>query len=295
MAKNSGYIKKGIGGFYYVQTEKNIIECKPKGIFRKQKIIPLAGDNVLVDTEESTNTICEIKNRKNFFIRPPIANVDIFFIVISITQPVPSTLIIDKLSAIAVDKGAKPIIIITKTDLENADSLLEIYNKTGIEILVTSNEDTEIIEKLKPIIKNHLCVFCGNSGVGKSTLLNKLLPNQQRETGEISRKLGRGRHTTREVEIFDVFDGLIADTPGFASIENEKENFIHKENLQFAFPEIEAHIHNCKFTGCSHTTEIGCAVINAVNNKIISKSRYDNYVSMYQKAKETKDWQIKNK
>ena len=293
MADIKGYITKGIGGFYYVETTDGIIECKAKGIFRKRKIIPLAGDKVIVETDSSTYMIKQIDERKNFFIRPPIANVDIFFIVVSTTEPVPSSLVIDKLSAIAEDKGATPVILITKTDLAQAEQLYANYEKSGIQIIRAYNEQGDVSQEIEQLLHGKLCVFCGNSGVGKSTLLNKLLPSIHRETGEISQKLGRGRHTTREVEIFKVAGGLIADTPGFASLENERENFIHKENLQYAFAEMKKFIPDCKFTSCSHTSEKSCAVIKAVQDGEITASRYKSYLTMYEKAKEIKDWEIR--
>ncbi|MEG2770689.1 MAG: ribosome small subunit-dependent GTPase A, partial [Oscillospiraceae bacterium] len=223
-------------------------------------ISPLAGDEVTLEFGDDTYTISEIAKRKNFFLRPPIANVDIFFIIVSTLQPVPSTLVIDKLAAIAVDKGAVPIIVITKTDLKGAEFLYECYSKSGIQIINAYDENGEVSQVFKEMLKGKLSVLCGNSGVGKSTLLNKMLPSAERETAQISKKLGRGKHTTREVEIFEAFGGRIADTPGFASLENENINFICKENLQYAFSDIEKYIPECKYTGCSHTCENGCAV-----------------------------------
>lgn len=291
--QNNNYIVKGIGGFYYVKTADGIIECKPKGIFRKEKITPLAGDCVEIEQCEGMNVISKIKERKNSFVRPPIANVDVFFIVASTVQPVPSTLIIDKLSAVATDKGAKVVLIITKSDLSAAEKLKSCYDKSGIEVITLGIGETDGLERIKEIISGNLCVFCGNSGVGKSTLINLLLPQTEKETGAISKKLGRGKHTTREVELYEAFGGIIADTPGFASLETEAAGSIPKENLQFAFPEIEPLALSCKFTGCSHTCEKGCAVIAAVQNGGISKSRYSSYVAMYNEAKQIKEWQKK--
>ena len=291
--QHNNYIVKGIGGFYYVKTADGIIECKPKGIFRKEKITPLAGDLVETEACDGTNVISKIYKRKNSFVRPPIANVDVFFIVASTVQPVPSTLIIDKLSAVAVDKGAKVVLIITKSDLSAAERLKSCYEKSGIEVIITGIGETAGLERIKEIINGNLCVFCGNSGVGKSTLINLLIPETEKETGSISKKLGRGKHTTRDVELYEAFGGIIADTPGFASLETEAAGSISKENLQFAFPEIEPIALSCKFTGCSHTCEKGCAVIAAVQNGEISQSRYSSYVTMYNEAKQIKDWQKK--
>ena len=270
-----GYIVKGIGGFYYVKTEEGIVECKPRGIFRKQKIAPVAGDEVTVETENGASVIAEIAPRKNVFVRPPMANLDVLFLVASTTQPTPSTLVLDKLSAIAVDKGVQPVIVCTKADLGEAEFL-----RSG-----------EGLDEVKQWINGRLCAFCGNSGVGKSTLLNALLPEAERETSAISQKLGRGRHTTREVTIFEAFGGRIADTPGFASLEANRAGFIPKENLEHAFPEFGPYLGQCQFTGCSHRSEKGCAVRAALAEGRLSQTRYDSYCAMYEEVKDVKDWQ----
>ena len=213
-----GYITKGIGGFYYVNAEDRVLECKAKGIFRKKNITPVAGDKVVVEEEAGSWVIAEILPRKNVFVRPPIANLDVLFIVASTTQPTPSTLVLDKLSAIAVDKGVQPVLVITKSDLAGAEKLKNAYALSGLPVIVADHVSGEGLGEIRGWIEGRLCAFCGNSGVGKSTLLNALLPALTRQTGAISQKLGRGRHTTREVEIFEAFGGLVADTPGFASL-----------------------------------------------------------------------------
>ena len=257
----NGYIVKGIGGFYYVKTPDGIVECKPRGIFRKQKITPVAGDEVTLETENGAAVIAQIAPRKNVFVRPPVANLDVLFLVASTTQPTPSTLVLDKLSAIAVDKGVQPVVVCTGLD------------------------------EVKQWINGRLCAFCGNSGVGKSTLLNALLPDAARETSAISQKLGRGRHTTREVTVFEAYGGRIADTPGFASLEANRAGFIPKENLEHAFPEFGPYLGQCQFTGCSHRSEKGCAVRAALAEGKLSKTRYDSYCAMYDEVKDVKDWQ----
>lgn len=282
----TGIIYKGIGGFYYVKTpDGSIVECKPKGLFRKQGIKPLAGDNVLLAETAGTIFIDEILERKNSFIRPPVANVDQLFIIVSTIDPAPSYLVIDKLTAVAFDNEALPIILITKTDLASATDLLEIYRKSGIEVLEIDGLTRKGIEGLAQKMRGKLSVFTGNSGVGKSTLLNALLPEAQRETGETSKKLGRGKHTTREVELFEVAGGLIADTPGFASLDLQRTNPMPKENIQLVFPEIHAQINKCRFTGCAHLTEQGCAVRESVRTGGIAQSRYESYVALYEEAK----------
>ena len=207
-----GYITKGIGGFYYVKAGDRMLECKAKGIFSKRNITPVAGDKVVVEEEAGSWVIAEILPRKNVFVRPPIANLDVLFIVASTTQPTPSTLVLDKLSAIAADKGVQPVLIITKSDLAGAEKLKNAYALSPLPVIVADHVSGEGLDDIRGWIEGRLCAFCGNSGVGKSTLLNALLPDLSRETGSISQKLGRGRHTTREVEIFEAFGGLVADT-----------------------------------------------------------------------------------
>ena len=287
------YIIKGIGGFYYVQTERGVLECKAKGIFRKKKITPLAGDKVCLEIENGGNVIAEILPRKNFMIRPPIANLDVLFIVSSTTQPTPSTLIIDKMSAIAVDKGIQPALVITKGDLRDSAELHEAYRAAGIPVICIDYATGQGIEEVREMICGRLCAFCGNSGVGKSTLLNAVVPGLAQQTADISQKLGRGKHTTREVTIFEACGGLIADTPGFASLDTLKACYIPPENLEFAFPEFKPYFGECKFTGCSHRTETGCAVREALQNGELSQSRYQSYVTMYEEAQQINEWERK--
>ena len=288
----NGYIVKGIGGFYYVKTPDGIVECKPRGIFRKQKITPVAGDEVTLETENGASVIAQITPRKNVFVRPPVANLDVLFLVASTTQPTPSTLVLDKLSAIAVDKGVQPVIVCTKGDLAEAEFLRSAYEKSTLPFIRIDYGSGAGLDEVKQWISGRLCAFCGNSGVGKSTLLNALLPDAARETSAISQKLGRGRHTTREVVLYESCGGLVADTPGFASLEMERAAYIPKENLQFAFPEVERYFGQCKFTGCSHTVEKGCAVRAALEAGEIDKTRYESYVTLYNEAKEVKEWQM---
>lgn len=283
------YITKGIGGFYYVRTEDGIVECKARGIFRKSGIKPVAGDNVVLSPDGSM--IDEILPRKNVFIRPPVANLDVLFIVASTTQPVPSTLVLDELAAAAVYKEVQPVLVVTKADLAAADMLKQAYATSKIPLIQLHYETGEGLEEIRGYIRGHLCAFCGNSGVGKSTLLNALAPELNRETGQISQKLGRGRHTTREVEIFEICGGRLADTPGFASLEAQKLCRIPKEDLQHTFPEFEPYFGQCRFTGCSHRSETGCAVRAAVEEGKISKTRYASYLAMYEEASARKEWE----
>lgn len=283
------YITKGIGGFYYVRTEGGIVECRARGIFRKRGVTPVAGDNVILSADGSA--IEEILPRKNVFVRPPVANLDVLFIVASTVQPVPSTLVLDQLIAAAVYKGVQPVLVITKADLAAADRLAAAYAQSGVPVVCLRYDTGEGLEEIRAHIRGHLCAFCGNSGVGKSTLLNALAPELERQTGAISQKLGRGRHTTREAEIFEVCGGRIADTPGFASLDAQKLCSIPKEELQHAFPEFEPYFGRCRFTGCSHRSEKGCAVRAALAEGKIGESRYASYLAMYEEAAQIKDWQ----
>ena len=288
-----GYITKGIGGFYYVKEEDRILECKAKGIFRKRNLTPVAGDRVVVEEEAGSWVIAHILPRKNVFIRPPIANLDVLFIVVSTTQPVPSTRVIDKLTAIAVHKGVKPVLVLTKTDLAPDGGLADLYRHAGIDTICVDYSDPDGLRRVQSYIPDHICAVCGNSGVGKSTLLNALLPGQQRETGGISQKLGRGRHTTREVELLEAFGGLLADTPGFASLDTSRALHIPKEELQHAFPEFAPYFGKCRFTGCAHMAETGCAVKQALEEGKIEPSRYESYAALYEEAKDVKEWQLR--
>ena len=287
----TGYITKGIGGFYYVKTSEGIVECKPRGIFRKQKITPVAGDVVTLETENGAAVIAGIAPRRNVFVRPPMANLDVLFLVASTTQPTPSTLVLDKLSAIAVDKGVQPVIVCTKSDLAEAEFLRSAYEKSTLPFIRIDYATGEGLDDIKHWINGRLCAFCGNSGVGKSTLLNTLAPELKRETGSISQKLGRGRHTTREVEIFEICGGRLADTPGFASLEAQKLCRIPKDDIQHTFPEFAPYFGQCRFTGCSHRSETGCAVREAVDSGTISKTRYASYLAMYEEASARKEWE----
>ena len=283
------YITKGVGGFYYVRTENGIAECRARGIFRKRGITPVAGDQVELNAD--ANMIDEILPRKNVFVRPPVANLDVLFIVASTTQPVPSTLVLDKLAASAFYQNVQPVLVVTKTDLAAADMLRKSYTGSGLPLILLHYDTGEGLDEVRGWIQGHLCAFCGNSGVGKSTLINALAPDLDRETGAISQKLGRGRHTTREVEIFEVCGGRIADTPGFASLETQRLCRIPKEELELVFPEFEPYRQQCRFVGCSHRSEKGCAVREALAEGKISQSRYDSYLAMYEEAAQLKDWE----
>ena len=295
MDNKKGIIIKGISGFYFVETVDGIYECKARGVFRKNKITPLVGDHVNICLEkDGTCTIDEILSRKNFLIRPPISNIDQLIIIVSICAPSPSTLIIDKTIATAENRGIEPIIVISKTDLKDCEWLNDIYKKTGIKLFTISSVTGEGVEDVRKILTGKMSAFTGNSGVGKTSLLNCIDKEFNLATGEISQKLGRGRHTTRQVELLKL-DGTtyVADTPGFSSISINKFNIVKKEDLPYCFREFRPYLNQCKFTSCSHTCEKGCAVINAVEQGIISKIRHESYIEMYNEVKDLKEWNLK--
>ena len=287
-------VLKSIGGFYYIKTtEETVIECKAKGKFRKLALSPLAGDIVETEYEQGTNVITKIHPRKNQFVRPPFANLDLLILVVATVEPNPNYFVIDKMCAIAKHKNADVAIAITKADLAQSEEIKDIYTKAGYKVFITGEGHTDQLDALKAEMQGKICAFAGNSGVGKSTLLNRIFPHLELETNAISQKLGRGKHTTRQVEIFDMGDCMVADTPGFSSIELDRDNFISKYDLPHAFVEFEEYLDKCKFADCSHTSEIGCSIKEAVENGEISQSRYDSYVAMYDKQKNVKDWEIK--
>ncbi len=290
----NGVIIKGIGGFYYVEAAGEVYECKARGAFRKKKITPLAGDNVTITVRDGKeNTIDEIGDRNNYLLRPPVANIDTLIIVSSVKEPVPSLLVIDKMTAIAVDKGIRPCVVFSKSDLGDTTELEAIYRKAGIEVASVCCKTGEGIDRVKKMIGEGITVFTGNTGVGKSSLLNCIDERFSLATGEISDKLGRGRHTTREVTLYRIGKGMVADTPGFSSLDIEQtSDVIVKENLPFCFPEFETYLGKCKFTSCSHTVEKGCLILDALNNGDIDKNRHESYVAMYNDVKNLKEWEM---
>lgn len=289
----NGLIMKGIGGFYYVETADGIFECKAKGKFRKERIVPLAGDRVKITVRDGEeNTIDEIFERKNCLKRPPVANIDTLMIVVSVADPAPNTLVIDKMTVLAEKNRIEPVIVITKTDLGFFDELMDIYEKTGYRVIAVSGKTGVGVDEVKAVLKNRLTAFTGNSGVGKSTLINAVCPELSLETNEISTKLGRGRHTTRQAEIFHVAGGLVIDTAGFSSLDFQGEDIILKDDLQYYFPEFDRFLGQCRFVSCSHTGDKGCKILEAVEKGEISRSRYDSYMALYNEVKDIKEWQL---
>lgn len=290
-----GKIIKGIGGFYYVDTVEGVFECKARGNFRKEKITPLVGDNVEISINENAeNTIDVIEKRKNDLVRPQLANLDRLFIVTSLVDPKINTIIIDNLIAIAEYKDIEPIIVLTKTDLcDDASIYREIYEKAGFKVIECNNNIGSGTDEIKGLLDGYCSAFTGNTGVGKSSLLNNIFPELNLQTGETSKKLGRGKHTTRHCELFKVNGGYIADTPGFSSLDFQRCERILKEDLPNCFREFEDYLGCCKFNSCTHINDKGCAIVEAVNNGEISKSRHESYISMYNEVKNIKEWELK--
>ena len=290
----NGTIIKGIGGFYYVEAADEIYECKARGVFRKEKLSPLVGDKVTISINENAeNTIDEIMPRKNALTRPPVVNIDNLIIVVSTVEPKPSTLVIDKLIAVAEHKNIEAIIVITKSDLASAQEIFDIYTLAGFKTIIVSNETKDGVDEVKAVLKDKISALTGNSGVGKTSLLNNLDETLALKTAQISKKLGRGRHTTRQAELYRVCDGFVVDTPGFSSFEIDKSDIILKDELAYCFRDFSDYIEKCKFyPSCTHTADKGCAVVEAVNEGKISKSRHNSYVQLYNEVKDIKEWNL---
>lgn len=290
-----GMIIKAIGGLYTVEASEGIYECKARGAFRKQNISPVCGDDVEFGLEkDGSGVITKIDERRSLLIRPPLANLDLLVFVSSTCEPQPNTQLLDKFIAIAIYKNITPAVVFTKTDKQGADEYLEIYRSVGITALSVDNTTGEGCDAVRELISGRFSAFTGNTGVGKSSLLGNIFPDQSFATGEISRKLGRGRHTTRHVELFKLPEGgYVADTPGFSSFDTNRYDIIFKDELAGCFPEFTQYVGVCRFADCSHTSEKGCAVIEAVKSGAIPSSRHESYVAMYEEAKLLKEWEHK--
>ncbi len=288
MGNSDGVIIKGIGGFYYVNTESGLIECRARGVFRKRGDTPLVGDNVVIETSDSSHgVISEIKERKNVLIRPAVANVTQMVVVVAQSSPAPNPYILDKLIASAEFVGLKIAICFNKSDLGGDDSLIETYKKAGFGVITTSTVKHEGIQLLKDLLKDEITVFAGNSGVGKSSLINKLMMKDMFETGKVSEKLERGRHTTRHSELAELpFGGYIIDTPGFSSFD---VNTIPLEELAEMFREFGTVEGRCRFDDCSHRSEPDCCILEAVKAGEIAGSRHESYVQLYSEIKEARE------
>ena len=292
--KGIGILTKIIGGFYYVEVDDKLYECKARGVFRKNNITPIVGDQVEITINQGAYSLIDrVLERRNLIVRPALANIDNLVIVSSPVAPNVNLYLIDKMIAAATVKDITPIVVFSKSDLYSVEQYLDIYKKSGIKAIEFSSVDLRGIDDIRSLLKDKVTAFCGNSGVGKSTLLNSLFPELSLLTGEASQKLGRGKHTTRTVELFSKYGGYVADTPGFSSMDLERYEIIKKNDLQYAFSEFSDYIDKCRFNSCMHICEKGCAVLEAVNNGDIPKSRHDSYIRMYNEVKDIKDWQIK--
>jgi ribosome biogenesis GTPase / thiamine phosphate phosphatase len=283
-----GRIIKALSGFYYVLDNDVVYQCRGRGNFRKRKITPLVGDFVEYEAENLTDGyILDVKERKNELIRPPISNVDQAVLIFSILEPDFSPLLLDRFLVRVESKYIKPIICLTKldlvSDLDKVKPYIRYYQNIGYQVITTSIETKEGLDELKQHFKGAVTVFAGQSGVGKSSLLNAIRPDLSLETGEISTHLGRGKHTTRHVELIHIANGLVADTPGFSSLEFTE---IEPENLTLYFPEMNVRKHGCKFRGCTHISEPKCAIKEALENNEISQQRYKHYQVFLEELKE---------
>ena len=294
MKDQAGRILRSISGFYDVQTPAGVITCRARGIFRKTGQTPLTGDLVQISVEKGKGMVEKILPRKNCFVRPAVANMDALVVFAANVNPVTEPFLIDRVAAIAGDQEVPVILCVNKCDLDPALDLTRIYRNAGFTVICASAETGEGIEELRQMISGKLTAFTGNSGVGKSSILNRLCPQLQLPVGEVSEKLGRGRHTTRHVELYQLDESTyVADTPGFSSFDTDQMEVILKENLQYGFPDFGAFIGSCQFHDCSHRKEPGCAVTAAVAAGQIEPTRYDSYLRLYEKASQIKQWELK--
>ena len=294
MTKTEGRIIRSLSGFYEVQTENGTVTCRARGSLRRGTEIPLTGDLVTISVERGKGMVEKIHPRRNSFVRPAVANVDALVVFAANANPITEPFLIDRVAAIAGDQEVPVYLCVNKCDLDPAQDLIRIYTHAGFPVIAASAETGEGIEQLREMIRGKLVAFTGNSGVGKSSILNRLCPALALPTGEVSEKLGRGRHTTRHVELYDLGEGtLVADTPGFSSFDTDQMEVMLKENLQYAFPDFSAYIGQCQFHDCSHRKEPGCAVTAALAAGEIEPTRYDSYLRLYEKASQIKEWERK--
>ena len=288
-----GRIFKALSGFYYVDDGQTVTACRGRGKLRHEKVTPLVGDRVLFTRQaDGSGTLDQVLPRKNEFYRPAVANIDQLVIIASEATPVTDPFLIDRVAAIAQGRGCRSVICINKCDLASGEGLEAIYRQAGFPTLRMSAETGEGMDQLKELITGKVSAFTGNSGVGKSSILNALEPGILLATGQVSEKLGRGRHTTRHVELFRLSCGaVVADTPGFSSFDVDRMELMRKEELAACFPDFQPYLDKCRFLDCAHLKEKGCAVRGAVEAGEIAPSRYESYCRLYEQAKQIPDWQ----
>lgn len=286
-------IIKALSGFYYVQTADGVIECRARGRLRKEKITPLVGDFVEISRQGAKGTVERILPRRNAFIRPAVANIDVLVVLASCAIPVTEPFLIDRVLAVAARQQVPALLCINKDDLASAAPLARIYEQAGFPVVVTSAATGEGIAALRAAIEGKLAVFTGNSGVGKSSILNCLDPALRVPVAEVSEKLGRGRHTTRHIELYSLgSDTYVGDTPGFSSFDTERMDLVRKEDLEAAFIDFAPYLGKCQFPDCAHLREPHCAVREAVERGEIGRTRYESYVRLRELAQAVKPWEV---
>lgn len=294
MKTGTGRILRSLSGFYEVALPEGTITCRGRGSLRREHVTPLTGDLVEITVEKGKGMVERVLPRRNSFVRPAVANVDALVIFAANVNPITEPFLVDRVAAIAGNQNVEVIICINKSDLDPAQELRRIYEHSGFPVICTSAKTGEGVEELRERLQGKLTAFTGNSGVGKSSILNRLAPQLALATGEVSEKLGRGRHTTRHVEIYQLDrETFVADTPGFSSFDTDQMDIILKENLQYAFPDFGSYIGSCQFADCSHRKEPGCAVRGALEAGDIEPTRYDSYLKLYEKAAQLKLWELK--
>ena len=296
MRASEGTIVKALSGYYYVaEPDGELITCRARGKFRLDGMSPLVGDRVSMNVEANgTGSVRQILERRNRFVRPAVANIDLMVMVAAVVNPVTDPFLIDRVCALACYHDCDFLLCVNKSDLDPGDSLFDIYRRSGIDVIRTSAETGEGLDLLQERLKGRISAFTGNSGVGKTSLLNGLDPTLTLRTGEVSRHLGRGRHTTRHVELFALpFGGYIADTPGFGSFDVDQMEPIRPAQLQFCFPEFKPYLGQCRFNDCTHRSEPDCAVLHALSQGKIDPSRHSSYVRLWDQANAVKDWELK--